>query len=174
MKNKNDYTVDEMLASWEAVGTALSSGEATHIVPRRQLWGGYLVPRRYQQLMRLLWLMLVILMLVVLVVLAHYRVHDWLAMVPYVVAGLLLLYSFMSAVAGVVEHRRRVSYAVGAAPTAALWRLHPTRMVSLAAVLLLLLLVVTPTYAKERMRVSNAEMRDSAVGDVEYLLSRIQ
>ena len=167
MKNKNDYTVDEMLASWEAVGTVLSSGEATHIVPRRQLWGGYLVPRRYQQLMRLLWLMLVILMLVVLVVLAHYRVHDWLAMVPYVVAGGLLLYSFMSAV-------RRVSYAVGAAPTAALWRLRPTRMVSLAAVLLLLLLVVTPTYAKERMRVSNAEMRDSAVGDVEYLLSRIQ
>ena len=69
MKNKNNYTVDEMLASWAAMDEALSCREETRIVPRRRLWRGYLTRHRRQCLLQLLRIVLTLAMLGVLGVL---------------------------------------------------------------------------------------------------------
>ena len=170
MKNKNNYTVDEMLASWAAMDEVLSCHEETRIVPRRRLWRGYLTRHRRQCLLQLLRIVLTLAMLGVLGVLGRHRVYDWLGLLPYMVASCLLLYTLTAAVAALVAQWRSAPYAVSVVRRPAVWLMRPVPTVSLAAVLLLLLIVATPTYAGNHIRASGAEMRAQAVGNVESIL----
>lgn len=173
MKNKNKYTVDEMLASWAALDEALSCREETRIVPRRRLWRGYLTRHRRQCLLQLLRIVLVLAMLVLLVLLGRRRVYDWLGLLPYMLVFCLLLYALVAAMAALVAQWRSAPYAASVVRRPAVWLMRPLPTVSRAAVLLLLLIVATPTYAGHFIRASSAELRAQAVGNVESLLENM-
>ena len=170
MKNKNKYTVDEMLAAWETMDKELSSTEETRIVTHRRLWRGYLSWHRRQCLFHLFRLVVSMGLLALLVTLGQRRVYDWLGLVPYMVAGCLLVYTLVSSVAGWVAQRRNAPYAIGIERRPALRLLRPVPTVSVTAVLLLLLIVVTPTYMGSMVRATNAELRTQAVDEVATLL----
>ena len=169
MENNNHYTVDELLEAWKTVSDGLSSREDTHIVPRKPLRRGYLTSFRLQCLLQMLHTLLSVAMLIWVVLLGQRRVYDWLGLVPYLVASCLLLYTLMAAVSELVKLGRDAPYRVDVVRRPAVRLLRPVPTVSVTAVLMFLLVDVTPVYSGEIMRASNARIKAEALSSVESM-----